>query len=397
MQQYHQHKTIQVYMVNWHKAAFQYRSVIKMRTPMPTMTRMMATAAAAAATTGNTAPNQLYFTYRLGQSIYVPLTCRCNSRTLPQLRGESFTLPVSIVAALCRVRDVEMLGNNSQQEQQQAWWWDDDNDDFLNKRQEDGVSQKLELPPSQLETVATLPVLLPPDYDQQQREPTIDDLCQEIQQQLLQEQQQQSRDGDDKNDTTTKTGKRIDSIVLSGEGEPTLRFDDMIELVRRLKSFTTKTLPLTSSSQQQQQPVTIRLTTNGLVTAATTTNNSNSNISIPQRLKDCGISQVSVGLMTWDAKQYNDLVRPVLIPRTTKNNNNLDNKDDPKKYDNDDTTTVDAFDILCKFIKDAVQVHGLDVETTAVDRPDVDKVKTEIFASKILGVSNQVRWRPYFP
>ena len=376
-----------------------------MRSPMPNMTRMMATAAAAAATTGNIASHQSYFTYRLGQSIYVPLTCRCNSRTLPQLRGDSFTLPVSVVAALCRVRDVEILGNNSQQEQQQAaWWWDDDYDDFLNERQ-GGISQKLSLPPYLLETVATLPALLPPDYDQQQqqqqREPTIHDLYQEIQQQLLQEQQQQSRD-EDKNDTTTTTttvGKRIDSIVLSGEGEPTLRFDDMLELVQRIKSFTTNTLPLSSSQQQQQQqqPVAIRLTTNGLVTATTTTTNSNnSNISIPQRLKDCGISQVSVGLMTWDAKQYNDLVRPVL-PRTIKNNNNPKNNDDPKNNDNDGTTTVDAFDIMCKFIKDAVQVHGLDVETTAVDRPDVDKVKTEMFASKTLGVTNPVRWRPYFP
>ena len=166
---------------------------------------MMATAAAAAATTGNIASHQSYFTYRLGQSIYVPLTCRCNSRTLPQLRGDSFTLPVSVVAALCRVRDVEILRNNSQQEQQQAaWWWDDDYDDFLNKRQ-GGISQKLSLPPYPLETVATLPALLPPDYDQQQqREPTVHDLYQEIQQQLLQEQQQQSLD-EDKNDTTTTT------------------------------------------------------------------------------------------------------------------------------------------------------------------------------------------------
>jgi hypothetical protein len=377
-------------------AAFQYRSVINMRSPMPNMTRMMATAAAAA-TTSNVASHQSYFTYRLGQSIYVPLTCRCNSRTLPQLRGDSFTLPVSVVAALCRVRDVEMLGNSSQQEQQQAWWWDDDNDDFLNKRQ-GGISQKLSLPPYPLETVATLPAVLSSDYDQQQREPTIDDLYQEIQQQLLQEQQQQSRD-EDKNDTTTIIGRRIDSIVLSGEGEPTLRFDDMLELVQWIKSFTTNTLPLSSSQQQQQQQqqqtVAIRLTTNGLVTATTTTNNNNSNISIPQRLKDCGISQVSVGLMTWDAKQYNDLVRPVL-PRATKNNYNPNNNDDPKNNDNDDTTTVDAFDIMCKFITDAVQVHGLDVETTAVDRPDVDKVKTEMFASKTLGVTNPVRWRPYF-
>jgi len=47
------------------------------------------------------------YTYSLGRSLYVPLTCRCNSKTLPETRGPNFALPPDIVSALCRFRDLE--------------------------------------------------------------------------------------------------------------------------------------------------------------------------------------------------------------------------------------------------------------------------------------------------
>ena len=78
--------------------------------------------------------------------------------------------------------------------------------------------------------------------------------------------------------------------------------------------------------------------------------------------------------MTWNAKQYYELMKPVM-------------NESPKS----------GFDTVCDFIKDAVAVEGdLEVEITAVDRSDVDKSKTEALAES-LGVTKSVRWRPYFP
>jgi Zn-dependent peptidase ImmA (M78 family) len=55
----------------------------------------------------------------------------------------------------------------------------------------------------------------------------------------------------------------------------------------------------------------------------------------------------------------------------------------------------DAHERLCSFIASALACD-LQVELTAVERPDVDKVKTQELATQ-LGVTTQVRWRPYFP
>mmetsp|Transcript_8227 Transcript_8227/g.12636 ORF Transcript_8227/g.12636 Transcript_8227/m.12636 type:complete len:239 (-) Transcript_8227:1616-2332(-) len=52
------------------------------------------------------------YTYSIGRSLYAPITCRCNSRTLPQTRGPNFTLPPEIISALCRFRDLEEESNN---------------------------------------------------------------------------------------------------------------------------------------------------------------------------------------------------------------------------------------------------------------------------------------------
>jgi organic radical activating enzyme len=49
-----------------------------------------------------------YYTYSLGRSLHVPLTSRCNSHTLPQLRGPGFVLPPDVVGSLLRFRDLEL-------------------------------------------------------------------------------------------------------------------------------------------------------------------------------------------------------------------------------------------------------------------------------------------------
>mmetsp|Transcript_3071 Transcript_3071/g.5313 ORF Transcript_3071/g.5313 Transcript_3071/m.5313 type:complete len:136 (+) Transcript_3071:183-590(+) len=93
-----------------------------------------------------------------------------------------------------------------------------------------------------------------------------------------------------------------------------------------------------------------------------------------QQCLDSGISQVSVGLITWDEDQYQELMQPLLPPRCN----------------------IAAHKLVCEFIQTAVQLEGMDVEITAVDRDDVDKEKTEAL-SRSLGVTTPIRWRPYFP
>ena len=306
-----------------------------------------------------------WFLYKLGNSLYVPLTSRCNSRTLPQLRGEGFLLPTPVVAALCRVRDAELHHRSTGDRAERKEWHDTIGDG-------DGdPPPKTTLPPPTFEAVATLPPLrgtggdagagheplLPPS-----REPRLDDLMREIRHEF-------------REDDTTDV---VESIVVAGEGEPTLRLGDTLELVRRIKDFA-DTLPAT-----QPRPA-IRLTTNGLVVPGVSSpqppgsedvgGDDSSPPSLPQQLWNSGVSRVSVGLMTWNAEQYHNLVRPVHAPGLS----------------------GPGFDTVCGFIREAVAVDGdLEVETTAIDRPDVDKAKTEALAES-LGVTRPVRWRPYFP
>ena len=81
-------------------------------------------------TTATTIVPSPYFTYTLGiastvtvtsssnstvsdNTLYVPFTSFCNTRTLPQIRGPNFRLPPNVVAALCRVRDEEICSITS--------------------------------------------------------------------------------------------------------------------------------------------------------------------------------------------------------------------------------------------------------------------------------------------
>jgi len=60
-------------------------------------------------------------------------------------------------------------------------------------------------------------------------------------------------------------------------------------------------------------------------------------------------------------------------------------------------TIEDPHGIVCDFVRAAVDAggDGMSVEVTAVDRPDVDRTRTEELAAR-LGVS-ELRWRSYFP
>ena len=254
-----------------------------------------------------TRPVQSYLTYTLGKDLYIPLTCRCNSRTLPETRGPNFMLPAPVVAALCRVRDLELST------QQWTFWCN-----YLDTQE---GAQKL---PERPESIAVK------DENCDDNNPiTMNMLQEEIDSYL-------------RNDKL-----RPNSLVFAGEGEPTLRLDEMLELVGSLQqAHTSEALPP------------IRVTTNGL------------RPNIVSRLKDGGVSRVSIALMTADPTQYDQLMNP---------------------------SQEKGHDKVRQFIQNSIEI-GLEVEATAVDRDDVDKTATQELA-KSLGVDAedvQVRWRPYF-
>jgi hypothetical protein len=356
-----------------------------MRPIAPSMKIMTVAVAAATRSTAlalqQPTQQQSRFVYKLGNSLYVPLTSRCNSLTLPQLRGDGFSLPKSVVVALCNVRDAELRNYHEGMDVNVGMdvgiddvkWFNDpntNNGESSNcQNSDDDLTLKMKLPPPPFEAVASLPPWNNDDgilfeLSREQREPKLDDLLREIQHEFR------------------ETNNNIESIVIAGEGEPTLRLKDTIELARRIKkSFANNTLP--ASSQAAKPPPAIRLTTNGLVPPLAfefelepeLESSAPGVSSVPQTLWDSGVSRISVGLMTWNAKQYHDLVKPVVVPETE----------------------ITGFDTVCNFVRDAVTVDGeLEVEITAVDRPDVDKTKTEALAES-LGVTTPVRWRPYFP
>lgn len=144
-----------------------------------------------------------------------------------------------------------------------------------------------------------------------------------------------------------------ESLVFAGEGEPTLCMEELCDLSRTFFS----------------RVPTIRVITNGLIVEQDTA----------QRLKDSGVTAISIALMTANPNQYHQLMKPMLL-----------------RHDSSSTCeqSTDAHFIVCEFIRQALRCN-LKVEVTGVDRPDVDKDATQQLASS-LGVSNPIRWRPYF-
>jgi len=195
--------------------------------------------------------------------------------------------------------------------------------------------------------------------DMKRRRPTVAELVAEIAG-YLQSQRKITESSDFKGWT----------IVISGEGEPTLRLSTLIQLVQRLKELLYNTSPATPSC--------IRITTNGLLDTdkmqqlllpiCTDSSSSSSNPRIA----------FSVALMTNDADQYDEFMHPLLG----------DN-------DNNGGGGARPHDIVQSFIRAAVNA-GVQIEVTAVDRPQVDKEKTEQLAVS-LGVKDPIRWRRYFP
>jgi hypothetical protein len=265
-------------------------------------------------------------------TLYVPLTSFCNAVTLPQTRGPNFVLPSKVVAALCRVRDAE-CGT----EQWKHWClWLDYQD----------TPQKLP-PSSEASGVASIP--------SSYQRPSVQELVDEVQVQV--------------------SGKpNVDwNVVVAGEGEPTLRLDALIELIHRLTDVL---------RHQCHGSSCLRITTNGLVDSIGTnrlleTCTMASSLTTGASAKSSPAVTLSVALMTHDADQYNQLMQPLFLT-------NAHSK----------ASIVSPHDRVIAFIRQALSA-GIDVETTAVDRADVDQTLTNQLSAS-LGVVHPVRWRPYF-
>lgn len=270
-----------------------------------------------------------YFTYTIRDSLYIPLTSRCNSLTLPQTRGPGFALPVTVVTSLCHVRDAEY---------QTSYW----------TQWVEGEKKKGYL------TDQSYSLRLPDPIISESKQPSSGDGTRQS--------RQQRPSVSELIDECLQAGNifKTNSFVIAGEGEPTLRLNVLEELVR--------TLLVEWKSQNQNNPPMIRVITNGLGTDI------DSPRRVAERLKVCGVQMVSVAIMTHDAQQYMDLMKP---------------------SQGEVCTIRTPHEQVQEFIQCALQL-GLDVELTAVDRPDVDQKRTNAMA-KALGVAQPIRWRPYFP
>jgi len=257
-------------------------------------------------------------TYTLGKSLYVPLTSRSNSYTLPQTRGPNFLLPSSVVSSLLLVRKIESDPTGTDQNSNNF------DDSEIRK------NEKCLLPPPVSQMVPSYPL-----RNDGLMHPSADMLLNEIRE----------------NWTGTK------SVVFAGEGEPTLRLE------------TLKTMCQQITSEYGSDDFTMRIVTNGLVLS-----HMKDRKSVLDDLKQNGVQELSVALMTSCKKQYDDLMKPT--------SNQLDDG------------LSNSHSKLCQMIKDATAV-GLTVECTGVDHYFVNKELAENLADELGATS--FRWRPYFP
>jgi|Transcript_18970 hypothetical protein len=292
------------------------------------------------------------YTYTLGRSLYIPLTCRCNSIPLPVTRGPKFVLPREVADALMNVRNAEFPGHGFGHADDGGGEGDDDRErlpPFPKKWLVNDLYADINPPPRQSQKHDSITADIIDDSIQ----PSISTLINEVHSRL--------------------SSDPFDQLVIAGEGEPTLRMDALLAVARTVQS----------------RKVPVRVITNGLCYGVNNLGyspyNRERNGVLPihrhtvlRDMLEAGVTRVSVALNTANRHEYDLLMEPAtnLQPGT-------------------------AHDIVCEFIMEAAKV-GMDVEITAIDRPDVDKRETDRLARMLLSVGDQkkkisnVRWRRYF-
>jgi hypothetical protein len=285
---------------------------------------------------------------------YVPLTSYCNTKTLPETRGPNFRLPPDVVATICRVRDLEC------ETKLWSFWckWLDTCESY----------QQLPMP-SEFSKVAAL-VESPSEHDEdcstteeiittgepklnprtnKVHRPTVEELIREIEWRLEQ--------------AASTSAPDMTTIVVAGEGEPTLRPQALMQFIDDLRRLN----PI--------RPIQLRIVTNGLLS----TENTHQLLNVCCQNGDLPI-EFSVALMTHDSKQYNDLMEPLT----------------PEHVAAEPSPHVTVQNFIQAVVARQAQNEGVPgIEVTAVDRPDVNTTKTNQLAVS-LGVAKPIRWRRYY-
>lgn len=279
---------------------------------------------------------------------YVPLTSFSNTKTLPETRGPNFRLPPSVVATICRVRDLECETNLW------SFWckWLDTCESY----------QQLPVPSEMSKVDALQENLfdiihessLNPQTDKVRR-PTVKELIDEIKWRLEQ--------------TISSSNHSVTTIVVAGEGEPTLRLQALMKFIDDLRKL-----------NQPSHPIQLRILTNGLLSSKKT----HQLLSLCCQNRDLPI-EFSVALMTHDSMQYNKLMEP-RMPSS--------------KLDEFDASEPSPHLVVQHFINAVVALRSQNeqtptIEVTAVDRPDVNVTLTNELAGS-LRVTKPIRWRRYY-
>ena len=295
-------------------------------------------------------------------TLYVPLTFYCNTKTLPERKGPNHRLPPDVVATLCRVRDIERGTNN--------WtFWCKFLDNCESYQQlplpakfarvaalsENSLEDPFKNACSDVELDATTEGMISPSEDSEHR-PSVEELMKEIEWYFEK--------------SVSSSDQELTTVVVAGEGEPTLRFSALTLLIERLRLLNQK------GAQLQ-----MRILTNGLLSVKKT-----------DQLLDvccqdsCLPIEFCVELMTHCSEQYNELMEPVIPSPTTKALH--------------DEVQITPHVMVQQFIQAVAarqaENQGLpSIEVSAIDRPDVNAKLTNQLAAS-LGVTKPVRWRRYF-
>lgn len=210
------------------------------------------------------------FTYTLGKSLYIPLTSKCNSLSLPVTRGVNFKLPNAVISALLHVRLAEISQSDDVTIAEE----------YLRIFEKEGNSL---LPPNPQE------ILNWEGHDFEGKLssfPSTKILFEEAKSYIESEYH------------------TIDSIVFAGEGEPTLRMESLKKLTFQLNDW--------MKSNYQTKSVSIRIVTNGLVLCKHPHKQS-----LLRNLKHNGVTNLSIAVMSPCKAQYENLIKPLGFKYTT--------------------------------------------------------------------------------
>ena len=308
-----------------------------------------------------------HFTYTIGDTFYVPLTSQCQLNavtTLPQSRGPGFSLSMDVIRALQNVRKIEGFDTSTST-----------STSGVSDESEKGLVREL-LPPIQYSSDGNkdsdqelLVNLLNNDWStifngvDMGGNGKASGLPKDMDKLLIKELEDYIMHSGIKA-CSTQTDFVL-RVAFAGEGEPLMRPQELLWFSRKISDL----------AQSHQCNLNLRVVTNGIV-----------HPSAAKVLSECGVTGVSVALMTADQQQYQDIMGTTRID---------DILSVHYKENIDDQMCKTCHDQVCKFIKEAIH-SGLDVELTGLDRADIDKKFAESLGNKLGVDSSRFRWRPYF-